>query len=305
MAGRTHAQIDVDIWARMRDHDLSRDARLLYPCLLAQRKLTMAGHLDIRLKAWSADTAMTVAEVTAALEELEDIGWVTIDWDTDELIITGYVRRLQVRNSKNVKGMWRHWDRIDSQLLREAVVANLPDGCPTYDQALKPGTTPTPSPPNRPTRRPTDRPIEQASDPTGDLRPDTGDLTPTSSSAGSSHSATHIPVDDDEDHQLANTHLDAHLRHRSGEIHSPARFRQALLPQLLAAIAEARAAGRDPATELETRWETRPPDPACSADFELAGDPRPLLEQARASPDRFQVTTDPDGRTVAHIRNAS
>lgn len=204
--GRTFAQIDVDLWTRMADHDLSRDARQLFPFLLAQKKLSMAGALDLRVKVWATATLMSRDELEHALGELEEIGWIAVDWDTDELVIPGYARRLQITNSKNVKGMWRAWDRIESTDLRQVVTDNLPDDCPTHAAALDPAPKQPDPTPNRPTDRPIHRPIEgptdQGTDPTGYLIPDT-ETTPSSSSAPAVvDNATPIPVDNPDDDEI-------------------------------------------------------------------------------------------------------
>lgn len=199
--GRTFGQLSVDIWDAMVTAEFGRDARQLFPVLLAQRKLSLCGLLEFRIKIWAKLTLMTPAEIEAALAELDAAGWIVVDWDTDELVIPGIVRKIQATNWKTVKGMWSAHSRVESADLRQVVIDNLPDGCPPSDaEPPTPGAKPADPASDRPIEGATDRPIDPTSDPTRDLILETGNSS--SSSAKLSTGADPEPPanhDDDDD----------------------------------------------------------------------------------------------------------
>lgn len=126
---RSHGKIHAEIW---RDEDfraLTAEAQRLFFLLLSQPKLTLCGTLDMAVTKWAKlATNTTVETIETALFELEDAGLVVTD--DGELAIRTFTKHDIAAgrfNSKLAKGLWSAWDRLDSDLLRKLVVAEVPD----------------------------------------------------------------------------------------------------------------------------------------------------------------------------------
>ena len=266
--GRTYGKLSVDIWQDMVDLDLSRDARQLFPMLVAQKKASLCGALDMRIRPWARYSGMTVADVEAALEELCDVGWVAIDWDTEEVVLCGFVQHdLQISNQKHRLGMWRALRRVESKRLRDVIVSNLPPEIYTFADAGTVDGEPEPDP-EPPPEGPTDclsdwsieGPTDCLSDSPGTLNPEPGTLNQSSSSPRESYQQpVDKPVDDDWIYSHAKQHLDRHIEHRGTQIENPRALARSQLPKIIDTIRDELATGADRYDiddVLEREWPT-------------------------------------------------
>jgi len=124
---RTQATIFSSCWDDPDWLALPADAQRLYWLLLSQRKLTLAGCLDLFPARWAPLCAdWTEDDVIGVLDALVDARFVVIDGD--ELVIRTFVKSdLAKANQNLVKGMWGAWQAILSPVLRKVVVDAMPD----------------------------------------------------------------------------------------------------------------------------------------------------------------------------------
>ena len=140
---RQHAAILTTIWSDPDWRALSQGAQRLYLLLLSQPKLSMVGLLECLPSRWArlaADT--TVADIEAALDELEASRFVLVDRDTEEVLIRTFVRHectaSKVANPRWLTGVWRAWEGIESRQLREAALAEIPPAVWTSNKVVPP-----------------------------------------------------------------------------------------------------------------------------------------------------------------------
>ena len=127
---RNYARISTDIWTGDNDwRKLSIRDQWLYKLLTTQKKLSLAGSLDIRLKAWSRYSSDVNEDgLLESLESLVEHRFIDVDWDTDELAIRTFVEHDDVLKNRNLgKGMWAAWEAIESEKLQRFLVENFPD----------------------------------------------------------------------------------------------------------------------------------------------------------------------------------
>ncbi|GAA4527521.1 hypothetical protein [Amycolatopsis samaneae] len=124
---RDHARLDLYIW---NDDDfcaLSASAKLIYLQLVSQSNLTYAGVLNLSVKRWGRPHPdLDLAEVRAALAELDAARFVVIDQDTEELLVRSFIRNDKLYKQPNVlRGALRRAFEIESPILRAALAAEL------------------------------------------------------------------------------------------------------------------------------------------------------------------------------------
>lgn len=128
---RSHGKILASAW---RDDDwlkLTGNAQRVYLLLLSQPKMTLCGVLDMAERRWARMASDTsVSDINAALLELSDAGFIISDGVTEELAIRTFAKHdinAGRMNSNLAKGFWRAWDGIESDALRELILAEIPD----------------------------------------------------------------------------------------------------------------------------------------------------------------------------------
>lgn len=134
---RTHGKILCSIWDDDDFTALPGDAQRLYMLLVSQPKLNLAGLLDYRPGRWAIRAADTTTEdIQAAVDTLEAARFITVDRDTDELLIRSFTKSdpIQFANSKLRKGLWSAWRAIESTALRTTAVDNAPDELFAYPE---------------------------------------------------------------------------------------------------------------------------------------------------------------------------
>lgn len=124
---RDHARIQCDIWNDEDFRGLSTLAKLLYVQLLSQPKLSYAGLLDLAAKRWArAHPDHTVAEVRAALAELDAARMLVVDHDTEEVLVRTLVRNDGIYKQPQVlAAALRQAFEIESPILRSALAVEL------------------------------------------------------------------------------------------------------------------------------------------------------------------------------------
>ena len=127
---RSHGKILASAW---RDDDwlkLSANAQRVYMLLLSQPKLSLCGSLDMAEKRWARLARDTSVEnINAGLLELSNAGFILADGITEELAIRTFVKHdisTGRMNSNLAKGFWRAWEGIESDVLREQILAEIP-----------------------------------------------------------------------------------------------------------------------------------------------------------------------------------
>jgi hypothetical protein len=134
---RSHARIHVSAYdAESRFTDLPLHLQGLYWLLVARRDINFCGVLPYKPKVWAAGAADDVERVTELVDELEQLDYVVIDHDTDELWVRTYIHHDQVLAMPQVAmTMARQYDTVYSSAIRsrirEALPPGLRDGFPT------------------------------------------------------------------------------------------------------------------------------------------------------------------------------
>lgn len=128
---RSHGKILSSVW---RDDDwlkLSANAQRTYVLLLSQPKMSLCGTLDLAERRWgrmARDTSES--DINAGLLELQNDGFIVADGITEELAVRSFVRHdlnTGRMNGNLAKGFWRAWLGLESDVLREVIVAEVPD----------------------------------------------------------------------------------------------------------------------------------------------------------------------------------
>lgn len=124
---RDHARINLQIWNDAEFIELSLVAKMVYVQLFSQVKLSYAGVVDLAVKRWTRPHPdVDLAEMRAALAELDAARFVVIDQDTEELLVRSYIRSDELYKQPNVlRGALRTAFEIESPILRSALAAEL------------------------------------------------------------------------------------------------------------------------------------------------------------------------------------
>ena len=127
---RSHARIFTTIWSDADFVARSCNAQWLYFVILSQPTLSFAGVTPLTPRRWASfSSTITAAEVVDALAELAARRFVIVDDDTEEVMVRTFLRNDGLLASPNVaKAAVRDWHLIVSEMLRSAVVAEVPDG---------------------------------------------------------------------------------------------------------------------------------------------------------------------------------
>ncbi|WP_439662874.1 hypothetical protein ACSHWB_16340 [Lentzea sp. HUAS TT2] len=172
---REHARILTAIW---RDDDfraLSPEAQRLYFLLLSQPTINQAGVLALTVSRWARGCSATdVADIEAALAELDRARFAVVDADTDEVLVRAFVRRDGVAKQPNVlKAAFRQALAVESPKLRAVLAAELrrldhvhADAvADTLDGGTATNAEPTSSRSNPPSTTPDEHPSEGFAEP--------------------------------------------------------------------------------------------------------------------------------------------
>lgn len=139
---RKFGAVSVSIWTDPDFLALPDNAQRLYMLLVTQRKLSTVGLISYMPARWARLAPnTTTADIEAVTEVLEQAGFVVVDRDTDELLVRTLVshdERSLLANSNLVKGMWNAWEAIESRMLRQVSVDNIPEGFWEFDRAEPP-----------------------------------------------------------------------------------------------------------------------------------------------------------------------
>ena len=115
------------IWRDPDFQALSEGAQRLYMQLLTQKELDCAGILPLHVEKWANGClTLTVTQVWAYLDELQDGRFVFYDRDTYEALVRSYIRRSNVLKVPNmVKSACRSSRLVASSALRAVLAAEL------------------------------------------------------------------------------------------------------------------------------------------------------------------------------------
>ena len=123
---RRYAPVLLSMWRDPDFRTLTVGAQRLYIVLLSDPRRSMVGAVPYTPRAWAATCATTTAEdIDGWLDELTDRRYVIVDTRTDELLIRTVVKHDPPAGPKQVVAMWRAWERIESEHLRRAVLAEI------------------------------------------------------------------------------------------------------------------------------------------------------------------------------------
>lgn len=124
---RSHGRIDFRIWADKDFRALSERAQRMYMMLFGQKDVNNAGVLPLMESRWAKYCeSMSVDDVRAGLDELEDARFVFVDDDTEELLIRSFIRGDGVVKQPNVfKNALKCAELVDSQRLRRVLAEEL------------------------------------------------------------------------------------------------------------------------------------------------------------------------------------
>lgn len=122
-----HGHILATIW---RDRDFQRlgmAPQWLYMQLLSSPDRNLCGVVPYTPRRWQAGArGVTLADIDKAVGALSETRFVLVDDDTDELLVRTVVKHDPPRNPNVTVGMWRQWERIASERVRAAIVAEMP-----------------------------------------------------------------------------------------------------------------------------------------------------------------------------------
>jgi hypothetical protein len=122
-----HARIKRTIWRDDEFRTLSVEAQWAYQRLLSDPNCGQAGVLALTRKRWvSSASGMTFERLDAALDELQEAGFIVLDWDYEEVLIRTYIRNNDIASQPNIlKAALRQAARVESPLLRAALAVEL------------------------------------------------------------------------------------------------------------------------------------------------------------------------------------
>lgn len=156
--------IHESIWRNDDWRQLSRGAQALYMQLLSQKEVDCAGVLPLQPAKWAKGChGITVDEIMADLEELQQHRFVYYDEDTDEAFIRTYIRNSNVMKVPNMrKSARRAALLVGSAKIRAVLAAELratgdPE-CIVAAEEIHPTTQP-----EQPTSKPATEPFRNPS----------------------------------------------------------------------------------------------------------------------------------------------
>jgi hypothetical protein len=119
--------IHESIWRNDDWRELSRGAQALYMQLLSQKEVDCAGVLPLLPAKWAKGcNGLTVEQIMADLEELQQHRFVYYDTDTDEALIRTYIRNSNVMKVPNMrKSARRAATLVASPGIRAVLAAEL------------------------------------------------------------------------------------------------------------------------------------------------------------------------------------
>ena len=99
----------------------------LYVTLVRDSTMTQAGELGVTLRAWSLQSADRTPEtVERDLRNLDDRGYVVVDWNRERLLVRGHIANdSSLGNPKHAGGCLASIGKVKSPLLRAAIVEDM------------------------------------------------------------------------------------------------------------------------------------------------------------------------------------
>lgn len=143
--------IHESIWRNPEWRHLSRGAQALYMQLLSQKEVDCAGVLPLQPNKWAKGChGLTVEQVMADLDELQQHRFVYYDEDTDEAFVRTYIRNSNVMKVPNMrKSARRAATLVGSAKIRSILAAELratgDDDCAETADEIDPEPAPKPA----------------------------------------------------------------------------------------------------------------------------------------------------------------
>lgn len=139
---RSEARLAVTIWDDPDFLGLSPTAQRLFMFLVSQPDLAHDGVIALRERRWSKKArGLTVAQISADLDELSTARFVTVDDESEELLIRSFIRRDKVYRQPNVlRAALDHMAIVASPAILTAIAGEL-------DRISAGGDVPEPSGP--------------------------------------------------------------------------------------------------------------------------------------------------------------
>lgn len=124
---RTESRTKTSIWSDEDFRKLTARAQRMYWLLYSQSTISLCGVVAITLKKWAANSSDSdIGTVTAEIQELEDSGYVVVDWDREELLVRTFVRHDGVaRSPKTLQSARGQLGTISSSALRTLAETEL------------------------------------------------------------------------------------------------------------------------------------------------------------------------------------
>lgn len=125
--GQDFAPLLRSIWSDDDFRALSVDAQHAYLMLLSHPDRNSAGVLSLTLRKWTRLAAdLTVERLAKALCELDDTGFVVVDYETEEVLVRSYIRRGTVyKHIRMLANALREVSEVESERLRSALGQEL------------------------------------------------------------------------------------------------------------------------------------------------------------------------------------
>jgi hypothetical protein len=121
------ALINEGLWRRDKDFQkVSRLAQCTFCQILSQKDLDTAGVLTLHLELLTKACAeLTEDQLRCDFEELEQRRFLFVDYDTDEIFIRSYVRRVSVKNQNSWRSVPKNARLVGSEKIRHELAAEL------------------------------------------------------------------------------------------------------------------------------------------------------------------------------------
>jgi len=115
------------IWSDEDWRALSMDAQHIYLLLLSHPDRNSAGVLSLTLRKWTRLARdLSPDRLDAALEELDDAGFIVVDAETEEVLVRAFIRRATVyKHIRMMANALREASEVESDRLRSALGQEL------------------------------------------------------------------------------------------------------------------------------------------------------------------------------------
>lgn len=121
------APLHRSIWSDPDFRALTVDAQLVYLMLMSHPDRNSAGVLSLTKQKWTRLASdMSKARLSAAMDELDETGFIVVDEETEEVLVRAFIRRASVyKHIRMMANALRECSEVESERLRSALGQEL------------------------------------------------------------------------------------------------------------------------------------------------------------------------------------